>query len=187
MMIAKQMATLKNWNVEDEAFWEGTGKAVANRNLWISIPCLLAGFGVWMQWGVLTVQMLNLGFPYAKSELFSLAAIAGLSGATLRIPSTFFIRIAGGRNTLFFIYCFIYLGVRTLFFFFGHFNTFKLLFRLNPFLIFNTINSFYKIGQRRVKHMPHLPKGQPGNKNCRHHTMGVPHQRVYLAPVNGKE
>jgi NNP family nitrate/nitrite transporter-like MFS transporter len=34
--------------------------------------------------------------------LFSLAAVAGLSGATLRIPSTFFIRIAGGRNTIFF-------------------------------------------------------------------------------------
>jgi NNP family nitrate/nitrite transporter-like MFS transporter len=29
-------------------------------------------------------------------------AIAGLTGATLRIPSTFFIRIAGGRNTIFF-------------------------------------------------------------------------------------
>ncbi|MDQ7069880.1 MAG: antiporter, partial [Rhodobacterales bacterium] len=31
-----------------------------------------------------------------------MAAIAGLTGATLRIPSTFFIRIAGGRNTIFF-------------------------------------------------------------------------------------
>jgi NNP family nitrate/nitrite transporter-like MFS transporter len=94
------MANLKNWNVEDEAFWEGTGKAVANRNLWISIPCLLAGFGVWMQWGVLTVQMLNLGFPFEQSELFTLTAIAGLTGATLRIPSSFFIRLCGGRNTI---------------------------------------------------------------------------------------
>ncbi len=94
------MANLKNWNVEDETFWEGTGKAVANRNLWISIPCLLAGFGVWMQWGVLTVQMLNLGFPFEQSELFTLTAIAGLTGATLRIPSSFFIRLCGGRNTI---------------------------------------------------------------------------------------
>jgi nitrate/nitrite transporter NarK len=46
--------------------------------------------------------MLNLGFPFAKSELFTLTAIAGFCGATLRIPSTFFIRIAGGRNTIFF-------------------------------------------------------------------------------------
>jgi NNP family nitrate/nitrite transporter-like MFS transporter len=94
------MADLKTWNVEDEAFWSNTGKSVATRNLWISIPCLLAGFGVWMQWGVLTVQMLNLGFPYEQSELFTLTAIAGLTGATLRIPSSFFIRLCGGRNTI---------------------------------------------------------------------------------------
>jgi NNP family nitrate/nitrite transporter-like MFS transporter len=94
------MADLKTWNVEDETFWSNTGKSVATRNLWISIPCLLAGFGVWMQWGVLTVQMLNLGFPYEQSELFTLTAIAGLTGATLRIPSSFFIRLCGGRNTI---------------------------------------------------------------------------------------
>ena len=94
------MSNLKTWNVEDDAFWNATGKSVASRNLWISIPCLLAGFGVWMQWGVLTVQMLNLGFPYEQSELFTLTAIAGLTGATLRIPSSFFIRLCGGRNTI---------------------------------------------------------------------------------------
>lgn len=94
------MSNLKTWNVEDEAFWTDTGKRVATRNLWISIPCLLAGFGVWMQWGVLTVQMLNLGFPYDQAELFTLTAIAGLTGATLRIPSSFFIRLCGGRNTI---------------------------------------------------------------------------------------
>jgi MFS transporter, NNP family, nitrate/nitrite transporter len=94
------MSDLKTWNVEDEAFWNTSGKSVATRNLWISIPCLLAGFGVWMQWGVLTVQMLNLGFPYEQSELFTLTAIAGLTGATLRIPSSFFIRLCGGRNTI---------------------------------------------------------------------------------------
>ncbi len=91
-----------DWNVEDEAFWESTGKKIANRNLWISIPSLLCGFAVWLYWGIITVQMVNLGFPFSNTELFTLSAIAGLSGATLRIPSTFFIRIAGGRNTIFF-------------------------------------------------------------------------------------
>jgi len=95
------MANISSWNVEDAAFWDGTGKRVANRNLWISIPCLLCGFAVWLYWGIITVQMLNLGFPFSQSELFTLAAIAGLTGATLRIPSSFFIRIAGGRNTIF--------------------------------------------------------------------------------------
>ena len=93
---------LSQWNPEDQQQWESFGKKVAFRNLWVSVPCLLCGFAVWMYWGVITVQMLNLGFPYTKAQLFTLMAIAGLSGATLRIPSTFLIRMAGGRNTIFF-------------------------------------------------------------------------------------
>jgi NNP family nitrate/nitrite transporter-like MFS transporter len=96
------MADIKQWDVEDATFWEKTGKSVATRNLWISIPSLLCGFAVWLYWGIITVQMLNLGFPFAKAELFTLSAIAGLTGATLRIPSSFFIRLAGGRNTIVF-------------------------------------------------------------------------------------
>ncbi|MGC9368895.1 MAG: antiporter [Paracoccaceae bacterium] len=93
---------LRNWNPDDEAFWSSKGKAIANRNLWISIPSLLCGFAVWVYWGIITVQMINLGFPFETAQLFTLTAISGLTGATLRIPSTFFIRIAGGRNTIFF-------------------------------------------------------------------------------------
>ena len=92
---------LTSWDPEDEAFWNAEGKRIATRNLWISIPCLLCGFAVWLYWGIITVQMINLKFPFSQAELFTLAAIAGLSGATLRIPSSFFIRIAGGRNTIF--------------------------------------------------------------------------------------
>ena len=96
------MSNLEHWDPEDESFWKSTGKRVATRNLWISIPSLLCGFAVWLMWGIITVQMENLGFGYSQSELFTLTAIAGLTGATLRIPSTFFIRLAGGRNTIFF-------------------------------------------------------------------------------------
>ncbi len=92
---------LKNWNPEDPEQWAATGKAIANRNLWISIPALLCGFAVWLYWGIITVQMINLGYGFSQTELFTLASIAGLTGATLRIPSTFFIRMAGGRNTIF--------------------------------------------------------------------------------------
>ncbi|MDZ7593178.1 MAG: MFS transporter [Thiobacillus sp.] len=92
---------IEKWDVEDQKFWESTGKKIANRNLWISIPSLLMGFAVWLMWGIITVQMLNLGFPFKPEELFTLTAIAGLAGATLRIPASFFIRIAGGRNTIF--------------------------------------------------------------------------------------
>jgi MFS transporter, NNP family, nitrate/nitrite transporter len=96
------MSDIKKWDVEDPKFWESEGKKIANRNLWISIPSLLCGFAVWLYWGIITIQMLNLGFPFAKSELFTLMAVAGLTGATLRIPSSFFIRLAGGRNTIVF-------------------------------------------------------------------------------------
>ncbi len=94
-------ADLEKWDVEDENFWEETGKKIANRNLLISIICLLLGFCVWMYWSVITVQMVNLGFHFTQLQLTSLVAIGGFTGATLRIPSTFFVRIAGGRNTIF--------------------------------------------------------------------------------------
>src|SRR5512139_4159656 len=92
---------IADWRPEDEAFWVSPGRRVANRNLWISVPSLLCGFAVWLMWGIITVQMQNLGFPFTQAELFTLAAISGLSGATLRIPASFFIRLAGGRNTIF--------------------------------------------------------------------------------------
>ena len=95
------MADIQTWDPEDETFWESTGKKTASRNLWISIPSLLCGFAVWLYWSIITVQMLNLGFPFEQSELFTLSAIAGFTGATFRIPNSFFIRIAGGRNTIF--------------------------------------------------------------------------------------
>ncbi len=94
-------ADIAEWNPEDERFWESTGKRIAYRNLWISVPALLCGFAVWGMWGIITVQMLNLGFPFTQAELFTLTAIAGISGATMRIPASFLVRLAGGRNTIF--------------------------------------------------------------------------------------
>ena len=101
------MRTIKNWNVEDITFWESTGKKIANRNLWISIPCLLLAFAVWIMWSIIIVQMQNLGFVFNpdpatnKSLFYTLPAIAGLAGATFRIPNSFLIAIGGGRNVIF--------------------------------------------------------------------------------------
>jgi NNP family nitrate/nitrite transporter-like MFS transporter len=92
---------IADWRPEDETFWNSTGKKIAYRNLWISVPALLCGFAVWGMWGIITVQMLNLGFPFTQAELFTLTAIAGISGATMRIPASFLIRLAGGRYTIF--------------------------------------------------------------------------------------
>jgi NNP family nitrate/nitrite transporter-like MFS transporter len=94
-------ADVQDWRPEDERFWNSTGKQIAYRNLWISVPALLCGFAVWGMWGIITVQMLNLGFPFTQAELFTLTAISGISGATMRIPASFLVRLAGGRNTIF--------------------------------------------------------------------------------------
>jgi MFS transporter, NNP family, nitrate/nitrite transporter len=98
---ANSAADISDWRPEDEQFWESTGKRIAYRNLWISVPALLCGFAIWGMWGIITVQMLNLGFPFSQAELFSLTAISGLAGATMRIPASFLIRLSGGRNTIF--------------------------------------------------------------------------------------
>jgi len=97
----RSSADIAEWNVEDPVFWESTGKRIAYRNLAISVPALLCGFAIWGMWGIITVQMMNLGFPFTQAELFTLTAIAGLAGATMRIPASFLIRLAGGRNTIF--------------------------------------------------------------------------------------
>ena len=93
---------IDKWDVENEEFWSSTGKRIAQRNLWISIPSLLCGFAVWLYWSIITAQMLDLQFPFTQAELFTLNAIAGLTGATMRIPSSFLIRVAGGRNVIFY-------------------------------------------------------------------------------------
>ena len=45
--------TPEHWDVEDEVLWDKTGKSIANRNLCISIPNLLCGFSVWLDWGMI--------------------------------------------------------------------------------------------------------------------------------------
>jgi NNP family nitrate/nitrite transporter-like MFS transporter len=89
-----------NWNPEDPAAWEAGQKRVALRNLAVSIPALLVAFSVWMFWSILAVRMRDAGFPFTPAQLFTLISIAGLSGATLRIPSAFMVTLAGGRNTV---------------------------------------------------------------------------------------
>ncbi|HET8797772.1 MAG TPA: NarK family nitrate/nitrite MFS transporter [Thermoanaerobaculia bacterium] len=86
------------WNPEDEAFWQSSGKAIATRNLWISIPALFLSFAVWMVWSVVVVNLPSIGFQYTTDQLFWLAAVPGLSGATLRIFYSFLVPIFGGRR-----------------------------------------------------------------------------------------
>lgn len=93
------MAKLNEWKPEDTAFWEAGGSRTAWRNLTFSVPSLLCAFSVWMFWSILTAKMKGV-FPFDDTQLFTLVSIAGLAGATLRIPSSFLVALAGGRNVV---------------------------------------------------------------------------------------
>ncbi len=88
---------LTEWVPEDSAFWEAKGKRVAMRNLWISMPALLLAFAVWMVWSVVVVNLPNIGFKFDTDQLFWLASMPGLAGATLRIFYSFMVPVFGGR------------------------------------------------------------------------------------------
>jgi MFS transporter, NNP family, nitrate/nitrite transporter len=89
---------LTTWRPEDEAFWQSEGRPIARRNLWISIPALLLSFAVWMVWSVVVVNLPAIGFAFSTDQLFWLAALPGLAGATLRIFYSFMVPIFGGRK-----------------------------------------------------------------------------------------
>ncbi len=89
--------TLRDWRPEEADFWQSEGRKIAGRNLWISIPALLLAFSVWMVWSVVVAKMPAIGFDFTVDQRFWLAALPGLSGATLRIFYSFMIPIFGGR------------------------------------------------------------------------------------------
>ena len=95
---ARPGRVLTVWTPEDKAFWEQQGRAIANINLWISMPALFLAFAVWQLWSVVAVNLPALGFKFTPNELFWLAAAPGLSGATLRIFYSFMVPIVGGRR-----------------------------------------------------------------------------------------
>ncbi|WLP95469.1 NarK family nitrate/nitrite MFS transporter [Psychrobacter sp. M13] len=89
---------ITDWRPEVQEFWENGGKKVATRNLWISIPALLLAFAVWMVWSAVIVNLPEIGFSFDDGQLFWLAALPGLTGATLRIFYSFMVPIFGGRR-----------------------------------------------------------------------------------------
>jgi len=88
---------LEDWRPEEPEFWEKTGRRIARRNLWLSIPSLLLSFAIWMVWSVVVAKLPAVGFKFTTDQLFWLAALPALSGATLRIFYSFVVPIFGGR------------------------------------------------------------------------------------------
>jgi MFS transporter, NNP family, nitrate/nitrite transporter len=94
---ALEPQVLSVWDPEDAAAWARSGEPIARRNLWISIFALFLAFSVWMVWSVVVVRLPDVGFRLDTGQLFWLAALPGLSGATLRIFYSFAVQVFGGR------------------------------------------------------------------------------------------
>lgn len=95
--VKENTTVLTDWRPEDPAFWNEKGRAIARRNLWLSIPALLLSFAIWQVWSVVVAKLPLVGFNFTTDQLFWLAALPGLSGATLRIFYSFMVPIFGGR------------------------------------------------------------------------------------------
>ncbi|MDN6448993.1 MAG: hypothetical protein L0K39_05830, partial [Enterobacterales bacterium] len=48
---------IQDWRPEEPDFWQQIGQKTAQRNLWISIPCLLLAFCVWMLFSAVAVNL----------------------------------------------------------------------------------------------------------------------------------
>ena len=100
----RRRADLADWRRPETtpAVLGSTGKKVAYRNLWISVPALLLRLRRSGACGASSpCRCSTWASRSPQAELFTLTAIAGIAGATMRIPASFLIRLAGGRNTIF--------------------------------------------------------------------------------------
>lgn len=91
-------AVITDWRPEDATFWQRQGHRIANRNLWISVPCLLLAFCVWILFSTVAVYLNKVGFNFSTDQLFMLTALPSVSGALLRVPYSFMVPIFGGRR-----------------------------------------------------------------------------------------
>ncbi|MEJ7891060.1 MAG: MFS transporter [Solirubrobacteraceae bacterium] len=88
---------IEHWDPDDEAFWEGGGRLIARKNLVLSIFAEHIGFSLWVIWGIVVLNLGNVGIVLSVPEQFYLTALPNLVGAALRIPYTFAIPRFGGR------------------------------------------------------------------------------------------
>lgn len=71
-------SVITDWRPEDPEFWQQRGHRVASRNLWISVPCLLLAFCVWMLFSAVAVNLNKVGFQFTTDQLFMLTALPAL-------------------------------------------------------------------------------------------------------------
>lgn len=93
---------IANWQPENEYFWQNYGRRIAKQNLYVSTWALTLSFCVWMLWATMAAKLNSVGFNFTTGQLFTLAALPGLVGATARLFYTYMPGFVGGKNwTLF--------------------------------------------------------------------------------------
>lgn len=91
-----------NWQPDNKDFWESYGKKIAKQNLVVSTLALTLSFCIWYLWSTIASQLNGAGFNFTTDQLFTLAALPGLVGATLRFVYTYMPALVGGKNWTFF-------------------------------------------------------------------------------------
>ncbi|MCK9248149.1 MAG: NarK/NasA family nitrate transporter [Solirubrobacteraceae bacterium] len=94
---ARRGRWIDHWDPDDREFWDGGGRRIARRNLALSIFAEHIGFSIWVLWGIVALNLGNVGIELSLSETFWLTALPNLVGAFLRIPYTFAVPRFGGR------------------------------------------------------------------------------------------
>ena len=89
------------WNPEDAGFWEKYGKRIATQNLYTSTWALSLSFVAWTLWATIAAKLKFIGFNFSDDQIFTLAALPGLVGATGRLFYTYLPGLIGGRNSTF--------------------------------------------------------------------------------------
>lgn len=85
------------WDPEDESMWRVSGRSIALRNLAVSTFALFLSFSVSTLGALVAVRLNQVGFDFSRQELFLLAALPGLIGATGRLVYTYLPALMGGR------------------------------------------------------------------------------------------
>lgn len=88
---------IDDWDPDDQEFWDNGGKKIAKKNLAFSVFAEHIGFCLWVIWGVIAINLVNVGITLSLSQLFWLTAVPNLVGSFLRIPYTFAVPRFGGR------------------------------------------------------------------------------------------
>ncbi|MFC2637875.1 MAG: MFS transporter [Mitsuokella sp.] len=92
---------LAHWDPENKDFWERYGRKIATQNLYTSTWALVLSFVAWTLWATVAAKLKFIGFAFSDEQIFTLAALPGLVGATGRLFYTYLPGLMGGKNSCF--------------------------------------------------------------------------------------